>query len=310
MLFVILIFPVIFTIRGLYPAVLFKVYALFPYQVFGIKDHPYFITSDAKGVIAMKNQLFYTPKTSESIDEKTDAELQELYEFLGLSKGKKQTTSTRDEVIRLIAEYYADPGWNPFNLHPAGRDSFPKFMLHFCVVIALWTYQIFVLICFAIWPFLLALRLPFVLVLIVFLAITKVMFFKRPWNLLVFLWTLDSTKMIPDDSPEIDLDLLHKMKLLVTLIETSLQFILQLANTVANQSASTAYYASVSGTIFDLICSLYRYYYHLVFMKRSLNELKDVSANEIKIMEDRFKIIRYFQVDIILSRIFIVISCF
>ena len=184
--------------------------------------------------------------------------------------------------MEMLHSVYNDPVnvWNPFNLNPEGTDLLPKLIKHILVVTALWALQIANIFLYCAWPFIMLCRLPFVLILLIFFSSTKLVFLKRSWNLLIFLWTLDEECLRESDDTgrtwdqltldekhvyrEIDLQLLHAIKLLESLIEGLVQFSIQLMNTVLNKQVSSAFLASSIATILDLASSIWRYFYHFV----------------------------------------------
>ena len=101
-------------------------------------------------------------------------------------------------------------------------------------------------------------------------------------------WVATADKACKDTAElhgEINLKLLHRVKLLEAVVEVGVQFVVQLINTVVlNGEGSTAYILSLCGTIFDLVCSIYRYAYH----KCKGMPIEDASTIDIRLVEEFF----------------------
>lgn len=72
-----LMFPCVMVSRGLYPSKTRKIYEWFPGYIF-ISRHLFFITTDSRGVIAIKEQKIFSPKTLEQLHELDEADLKRM----------------------------------------------------------------------------------------------------------------------------------------------------------------------------------------------------------------------------------------
>jgi hypothetical protein len=257
-----------------------------------ISDELFFITTDSRGVIAVKHQKIFNPLDKRRLQNMTDAKLKSLC----INANIDMIDSIQKEtMVSELIEYYNSNRWNPFNINPEGRNNFFKALSHFLVVVSLWILQAVNVLLFVLWPVVMVMRLPIILLVMIFLSSTKLIFFKEPWNMVVYMWTLDKSKLKGVEDNEIDMELLHTCKMVEFVVELGAQLILQFVNTVVlNHRGSSAYTLSLIGCFLDLAFCAYRYAYHFLWLRKTLSGLKiyDDPKNEIKSIEERILMIR------------------
>jgi hypothetical protein len=181
-------------------------------------------------------------------------------------------------MVEILTTHYASDDWNPLNVM-GDIDSFPKGIAYCIMVGLLCALQLLHIVLYMIFSIIMFLRIPVVLFLMIFLSSTKLIFFKRSWNKLIYLWTLDETKLIPIGESHVDLEMLHMVKEQELVLEVGFQFILQLVNAALRDELSDVYLLSVAACAFDLLSCVYRYAY---FYYKKDRDLQEVKAYEIK----------------------------
>ena len=93
---------------------------------------------------------------------------------------------SREQRILELIEFYDSPGWNPFTIYPLGRRTLKQGFTQALVYSLMIILQILNLVLFALWPLCILLRLPIILMLMIFFSSTKLIFFKQQWNILEY----------------------------------------------------------------------------------------------------------------------------
>ena len=292
----IIIFPRVLYERNLAPAMLGeKIDRYFPGFIY-ISEELYFITY-INGSIGIKGQKIFKPPSRTDLENLTGIKLVESLEDFKLpSKDVNGSEFNKTAMVDMLEAYYASEDWNPIIdrlrlllewLSTSSREAendqyfwsiFQNAVLYWLLVIFLYIIQNFNYILYKLWPVIMVFRLPFILCLMIFHSSTKLIFFKRSWNKIIYLWTLDENKLKPIYDKHIDLELLHMVKEQEVVLEVGVQFILQLVNTVLREQITDVYIVSLLGSAFDLASCVYRYGY---FYIKGL-DLQDAKAREIK----------------------------
>lgn len=276
----------ILVIKRFSPALWSKTYIFFPGFYF-ISDHVFFIAEDYRGVISVSNQSILKPKTLLQLEQYPEEKLKQCLDDEGVAMTSIQG-KPKEQLTHDLFAIYASDHYNPFNLHPKGRDTILKMMQHLCVVAFLLCLQALNIALYAVWPLVMLLRLPALLGVLFFLAQTKLIFLRRPWNMFVYLWTLDEALQRPEGDKEVDMGLLHSLKLFEIGFQVGVKSVLQLVNTSLNGGQpSFVYYVSLAATVLDALCSVRRYSYHFVYKGSSFGQLKDSCHEEIGCVESK-----------------------
>jgi len=253
---VLLIWPIALISRKLYPAIFRNIYSVFPSYLYW-SETLLFIGTDVNGILTVKKQLFFKPKTKDELEEKSKEQLLRMASRFGINE---RLGVTSDELIKDLIIFYESPSWNPFYLHAKADNFIVKIFKIACLGAFLGSFQIFILILYLIWPIIMLLRIPLVLLLMMFYTMTNLIFLRRSWNLLVYFWTLDVSKIRDSTENDIDTSFLHYVKLISLFFETIVQVILQFGNAFLIGKGSMSYYLSLAGAVFNIICSAYRYF--------------------------------------------------
>ena len=228
------IFPRVLIRQQLAPAVFGeKIDQFFPGFNY-ISRKVFFITS-INGHVAIDDPVLFSRLTRDDLQNFQKPELQRL--MIKFSLPFEKGTTTIEMMIDALSDHYASDNWNPIDI-TGEIDALYKVVIYGALVIFLYILQFFNVIFYILWLVIMFLRLPVVLFLMIFHSSTKLIFFKRSWNKIIYLWTLDETKLKPVDDKHVDLELLHSMKEHELILEVFAQFILQLVNAALKRAAN------------------------------------------------------------------------
>ena len=208
-----------------------------------ISKELYFITY-INGYIGIKGQKIFRQIKKQDLEKLDDRKLrQSIVQFkLSVSGG---TELNKTQMIDKLEDYYASNNWNPLYI---SDEELYKLIIYCLLVTFLYILQFLNYVLYMLWPAIMFLRLPIVLFLMIFHSSTKLIFFKRSWNKIIYLWTLDENKLKSVDDRQIDLELLHMVKQQEVVLEVGLQFTLQLVNAIMREKITDVYIVSVAGS--------------------------------------------------------------
>jgi hypothetical protein len=218
-----------------------------------ISEELYFITY-INGYIGIKGQKKFSPPSREDLENFDERKLRQILVLFKLSSSDGMEFNKK-QIVDKLERYYASEEWNPLFIND---EELYRAILYWLLVIFLYILQCLNCVLYILWPLIMFFRLPCVLCLMIFHSSTKLIFFKRSWNKIIYLWTLDENKLKPINDNHIDLELLHMVKEQEVLLEVGIQFVLQLVNAVLREQITDVYIVSVLGSAFDLASCVYR----------------------------------------------------
>ena len=262
------------------------------YPGFKLISKKVFFLTYRNGFVAVDQQVVFKRPSKEHLENLSGENLELKMQMLKLSTEDIEET----HYVDILDTYYDSQDWNPFFFTSFGKmDRLYQYIMYKLVEILLFVAQIVNIIMYSVWHLIIFLRIPIVLTLMIFYSSTKLIFLRRTWNKVMYMWTLreddeevwrsDRAKLRGEGkSHYIDLELLHSVKQQETLIEVAVQFVLQLVNAALRRQLSDVYIVSVVGTAFDLLSCVYRYgwyYFNDV-------QFKDVEDIEVRKIEQAF----------------------
>ena len=283
------IFPSVLYRKKLHPAIWGEKIDAF-YPGFKIISERVFFLTYKHGFIAVDQQVLFKRPTREHLEELSEENLGLKLKALNL----RAEDGDKTQYVNALDDYYDSQDWNPFQFSCFGRlERLYQYLMYKVVESLLYVAQIVNIIAYSVWPLIMFLRIPIVLMLMIFYSSTKLIFFRRSWNKIIYiwtldeekLWTLDEVKLKGNEKPHnIDLGLLHSVKQQETLIEVSVQFTLQLVNAAFRRQLSDVYIVSVLGSAFDLLSCIYRYGWYYFNDER----FEDAEEIEVRKIEQAF----------------------
>ena len=278
------IFPRVLFQKKLYPTIYGEHIDKFFPGFWLISKNLIFITYARDRYITVRSQVVFTRPLREDIEKLSKDDLEMEVNKYGLEIDGE--VIDRSMFVDKLDAFYDSDDWNPFHFEIL-RDlqALWQLLLYIVLVIFLHVLQLFNLISYVLLHFVMLLRIPLALALMVFFSSTKLIFLRKTWNKLMYFWTLDESKLrVREEGHSVDLALLHSVKQQEVVLEVSVQFILQLANAVLRGRLSTAYIVSAAAAAFDWLSCLYRYGWYSVHHTK----IEDTTSMEVMKIEGSF----------------------
>ena len=262
-LFASFVFPCILIFRKrIYPMLIDFDHKYFPGKLF-LSPHIWFATHKG-GIFAVKDQLVFKRKVRKDFERIEDDELRKTLER-NIKNWKDIEDIEREEMIDRLCTLYDDIDWNPLNFYPAGHDSPEKVIVYILVTLVVFIFQIGNIVLYFCWYLIFPMRLVVLWIPIFFISGCKLIHTERMRDWVIFFWNPDIYfGHNHDQEIFLDQETLYATKVIESTVESFVQYVLQLQNTVlitrGNISDfSISYWLSAIPSLYMILRGCYYY---------------------------------------------------